>query len=69
MSPPKLAAAEAIGPDPDKVVVVRDSRSDLNRNEKNSELADALNTTLNDLDIVQIDRLEIGVKGWRVTYR
>jgi hypothetical protein len=38
--------------------------------EKNSRLAELLNGPLNDLQIVLIERIEIGSqKGWRVTYR
>jgi hypothetical protein len=37
---------------------------------KNSRLAELLNGPLNDLQIVSIERIEIGSqKGWRVTYR
>ncbi len=38
--------------------------------EKNVRLATLLETTWNDLDVVIIERIEIGsTKGWRVTYR
>jgi hypothetical protein len=38
--------------------------------EKNMRLATLLETTWNDLDVVIIERIEIGsTKGWRVTYR
>jgi hypothetical protein len=38
--------------------------------EKNSRLAVLLSGALNDLQIVRIERIEIGSeKGWRVTYR
>ena len=37
---------------------------------KNSRLAELLNGPLNDLQIVLIERIEIGSqKGWRATYR
>ena len=37
---------------------------------KNVRLATLLETTWNDLDVVTIERIEIGsTKGWRVTYR
>ncbi len=37
---------------------------------KNSRLAELLNGSLNDLQIVLIERIEIGSeKGWRVTFR
>jgi hypothetical protein len=37
---------------------------------KNSRLAELLNGPLNDLQIVSIERIEIGSqRGWRVTYR
>ncbi len=38
--------------------------------EKNIRLATLLETAWNDLDVVIIERIEIGsTKGWRVTYR
>jgi len=37
---------------------------------KNSRLAELMNGVLNDLQIVSIERIEIGSqKGWRVTFR
>jgi hypothetical protein len=37
---------------------------------KNSRLAVLLNGSMNDLQIVTIERIEIGSrKGWRITYR
>ena len=38
--------------------------------DKNSRLAALLETAWSDLEIVKIERIEIGTsKGWRVTYR
>jgi hypothetical protein len=38
--------------------------------DKNVRLATLLETTWNDLDVVIVERIEIGsTKGWRVTYR
>jgi len=37
--------------------------------EKNTRLATLLNGPWNDFEIVRIERIEIGGKGWRATYR
>lgn len=37
--------------------------------DKNTTLATHLNGVWNDLEIVRIDRIEIGGSGWRAVYR
>jgi hypothetical protein len=55
--------------DPDQTVFEEDARDNMGTKAKNSALADLLTVTYASTKIVKIERLEIGVKGWRITYR
>ncbi len=53
----------------DKTWFISDQPGTDSNSDKNSQLADLLEGEWNDLSIVRIERIEIGAKGWKVTYR
>jgi hypothetical protein len=64
-----LARKRTRAQDPDKTWFEPDPEPYSTPQEKNDRLADLLKRKWNDLLIVSIRRLEIGVQGWEATYR
>lgn len=53
----------------EREVFIEDEKSDMTPEQKNTQLSAELVGRLIRRLIVRIDRIEIGSRGWRVTYR